>query len=514
MTDIQANESYRVALPEFEGPLDLLLHLCKTHEIEIVNIPIAFITEKYLEYLDVMQTLPVDVAADYLLMAATLAYLKSRELVPAPEPLEVADEEGEESALDPREELIRRLLEYQKYKNAAAQLGERPIEGRNIFGRGMEVEGDGGPAPLADHSVWKLIEAFGRLIEKAGPKVTHDVLFDRVSISARINQMIDKLEAKAGAFRFDELFDLNLPEPELRSQLVVTLLAILELARLKVIKVLASDDDETLFITQVEGAALEAARRAKVSSDAESMREDQEAAQGEASEDEGEGGGTPGSGGVTLQEIAAAEAAAAAEFEQDAETEAAGEDEDTVGQSAPAEMSGDDESAPGGGAWVPEDTLVDASPLPDVLAAVAARPGEQAPSFEDRGLIEDASLPHAREFAAEGAEDERMPMNERSGRDETLPEDEPQPDDDTLPENAPPPEEDQADERLPGSEVIPPGEPVTEGEVIPEGEPVSEGEVVPPGEVVPVAPGPGAPAGSAAPAVGAVSSNEESHEEA
>src|SRR6185295_8849748 len=79
--------AYRVALPEFEGPLDLLLHLCKTHEIEIVNIPIAFITEKYLEYLEVMQTMPVDLAADYLVMAATLAYLMSRELVPTPEPL-------------------------------------------------------------------------------------------------------------------------------------------------------------------------------------------------------------------------------------------------------------------------------------------------------------------------------------------------------------------------------------------------------------------------------------------
>ena len=80
------NVPYRVALPEFEGPLDLLLHLCKTHEIEIVNIPISFITEKYLEYLEVMQNMPVDLAADYLVMAATLAYLKSRELVPSPEP--------------------------------------------------------------------------------------------------------------------------------------------------------------------------------------------------------------------------------------------------------------------------------------------------------------------------------------------------------------------------------------------------------------------------------------------
>src|SRR6516225_3914531 len=118
-----AGNAYRVALPEFEGPLDLLLHLCKTHEIDIVHIPIAFITEKYLEYLELMQTMPVDLAADYLVMAATLAYLKSRELVPSPEPLEaVGDEEGGE-VIDPREELIRRLLEYQKYKDAAEQLG-------------------------------------------------------------------------------------------------------------------------------------------------------------------------------------------------------------------------------------------------------------------------------------------------------------------------------------------------------------------------------------------------------
>ena len=134
--------AYRVSLPEFEGPLDLLLHLCKTHEIDIVNIPIAFITRKYLEYLELMQSMSVDVAADYLVMAATLAYLKSRELVPTPEPLDTTGEEGDGIELDPREELIRRLLEYQKYKNAAEQLGGRPIEGRTVFGRGMPIEAD------------------------------------------------------------------------------------------------------------------------------------------------------------------------------------------------------------------------------------------------------------------------------------------------------------------------------------------------------------------------------------
>lgn len=282
MTDAGAGTgpAYRVALPEFEGPLDLLLHLCKTHEIEIVNIPIAFITQKYLEYLDVMQSLSVDVAADYLVMAATLAYLKSRELVPAPEPLAIEGEEGEE-VLDPREELIRRLLEYRKYKDAAAQLGARPIEGRNVFGRGMPlgpaaagVVSD--PVPFAEHSVWKLIEAFGKLLEKAGPQASHEVLFDRVSISSRINQIIDRLETGGGSFRFDSLFDLRASEPELRSQLVVTLLAILELARLRVVRVLASDDDDTLFIAQVAGAQLADARRAKVT--AEGLPEPEELA--------------------------------------------------------------------------------------------------------------------------------------------------------------------------------------------------------------------------------------------
>src|SRR5262249_14955290 len=150
--------------------LDLLLHLCKTHEIDIVNIPIAFVAKKYLEYLDVMQSMSVDLAGDYLVMAATLAYLKSRELVPSPEPLEASEEESE-LGLDPREELIRRLLEYQKYKDAAEKLGGRPIEGRTVFGRGVVIEGEA-TSQLADHSVWKLIEAFGRILEKAGPRIT------------------------------------------------------------------------------------------------------------------------------------------------------------------------------------------------------------------------------------------------------------------------------------------------------------------------------------------------------
>jgi segregation and condensation protein A len=260
---------YRVALPEFEGPLDLLLHLCKTHEIDIVHIPIAFITEKYLEYLDLMQSMPFDVAADYLVMAATLAYLKSRELVPTPEPLDVAaDEEGE--VLDPREELIRRLLEYQKYKDAAEKLGGRPIEGRTVFGRGMQLANDSPDAPFAEHSVWKLIEVFGRILEKAGgPKAIHEVTVERQSISERMNQLIDQMAAGSGSFQLEACFDFSLPESELRSQVVVTLMAILEMARIKVVRVLQSPDGETLFITQAAGVSVDDARQAAARTSAE-----------------------------------------------------------------------------------------------------------------------------------------------------------------------------------------------------------------------------------------------------
>jgi segregation and condensation protein A len=252
--------AYRVALPEFEGPLDLLLHLCKTHEIDIVNIPIAFVTEKYLEYLDVMQSMPFDVAADYLVMAATLAYLKSRELVPAPEPLEAAGDDQEE-ALDPREELIRRLLEYQKYKDAAEKLGGRPIEGRTVFGRGAPISAEDKEALLGEQSVWKLIEAFGKILEKTGQRLTHDVVVDRMSIGDRMGQLLDKIGAGGGSFQFDACFDLSLPEAELRHQIVVTLLAILEMARLKIVRVLQAQSEETLFITQAAGVSLESARQ-------------------------------------------------------------------------------------------------------------------------------------------------------------------------------------------------------------------------------------------------------------
>ena len=259
--------AYRIELPEFEGPLDLLLHLCKTHELDILNIPIAFVAEKYIEYLETMQAMSVEIAAEYLVMAATLAYLKARELVPDPEPLEGQGEDGEE-ALDPREELIRRLLEYQKYKEAAAQIGSRPVEGRNVFRRGSKLEPITERGDLAEHSVWRLIASFADLLRKSGSKFTHDVVVDRVSLGDRINQIIDRLEGGAGSFRFDSLVDPRLPEADVRHQLVVSLLAILELAKLQVIRVLMDPHTEAFFIARREGATLDRVLRSQLSSEA------------------------------------------------------------------------------------------------------------------------------------------------------------------------------------------------------------------------------------------------------
>jgi len=152
---------YIVALPTFEGPLDLLLHLIQKHELDILDVPVSFITEKYLEYMNLMQELSIDVASEYLVMAATLVHIKSKSLLPE-EPAGQEDELDEDGA-DPRGELIRRLLEYQKYKHAAAELNERGALGRDVFARGAKEAEVEGPAPLAQVEVWHLLDAFAKV---------------------------------------------------------------------------------------------------------------------------------------------------------------------------------------------------------------------------------------------------------------------------------------------------------------------------------------------------------------
>jgi len=253
---------YQVALDVFEGPLDLLLHLVKKHELSILDIPISFVTEKYLEYLDAMAALDIDVAGEYLLMAATLCHIKSRELLPSPEPLEEEDSDSSEAneiEVDPRADLIRRLLEYQKYKEAAHHLGQQPVVGRNVWSRGAPVEdsiGDGvnpdAIAPLAAFPVHKLIEAFDRVMQQAKLKVAHDVMIDRLSVSQKIAELTDRLEAE-GRFTFSSMFSfLRDGQPrtlaEIKHEAVVTFLALLEMGKLRLVALSQPITDEEIFI--------------------------------------------------------------------------------------------------------------------------------------------------------------------------------------------------------------------------------------------------------------------------
>jgi segregation and condensation protein A len=239
--EARKSDGYIVALPSFEGPLDLLLHLIQKHELNILDIPVSFITEKYLEYISMMQHLSIDVASEYLVMAATLAYIKSRTLLP-PEAVGPEDEITEEG-LDPRAELIRRLLEYQKYKQAAAELGEREALGRDVFLRGTaEPEADG-PAPLAPPPVWSLLDAFAKVLSRAKVDLDHEVSFERMSITERIQQLCDRMAGRVSC-RFDELFE----EQRTKFDLVITFLALLEMTRLKMTRVYQTDPLSEIFI--------------------------------------------------------------------------------------------------------------------------------------------------------------------------------------------------------------------------------------------------------------------------
>jgi segregation and condensation protein A len=233
---------YVVSLPSFEGPLDLLLHLIQKHELDIFDIPVSFVTEKYLAYINLMQELSIDVASEYLVMAATLAHIKSKSLLPN-EPTTDEDGLGDEEEGDPRAELIRRLLEYQKYKQAAADLNERGALGRDVFLRGTHAPEADGPAPLAPVELWSLLDAFGKVLARAKVDLQHEVSFDRMSITDRITQLMERLQGKSQC-RFEDLFDGQ----RTRFDLIITFLALLEMTRLKMTRLYQTDPLSDIFI--------------------------------------------------------------------------------------------------------------------------------------------------------------------------------------------------------------------------------------------------------------------------
>ncbi|MBX7148076.1 segregation/condensation protein A [bacterium] len=228
---------YKVDLDMFEGPLDLLLHLIKKNDLDIYNIPISFMLEKYNEYLDLMEELDVDVAGDFILMASELAHIKSRLLLN-----EQNDEEDE--GPDPRADLVQKLLEYQRYKLASQEIYSRPVLGRDVFSRpefkpdNLEPEEE-----MMDVEPFALIQAFNEILKKVPKGKTYEVNVQRISITDRIYQIVDKLKALDN-ITFEELFD----DVRERPVLVITFLSILEMARLKMIRIFQMDRYATIRI--------------------------------------------------------------------------------------------------------------------------------------------------------------------------------------------------------------------------------------------------------------------------
>jgi segregation and condensation protein A len=213
-------EIYSIKIPVFEGPLDLLLHLIRESKIDIYDIPLAIITRQYLEYIQMMKELNLDIAGDFLVMAATLIHIKSRMLLPPDE--EVPSEELE----DPRRELVQRLLEYQAFKEAALGLREKENEWIKIFQREPSSDEDEEGIHLSDVNLFDLLDAFKKILETAPPEVG-TITKETLTVKDKMHFIMDTLEGQE-AVRFEDLFAGGIT----KSQIIVTFIALLELIRL------------------------------------------------------------------------------------------------------------------------------------------------------------------------------------------------------------------------------------------------------------------------------------------
>jgi isoleucyl-tRNA synthetase len=232
---------YNIKLPVFEGPLDLLLHLIRENKVDIYDIPISLITGQYLKYIEMMKELDLEIAGEFLVMAATLIHIKSRMLLPADEEAPVEEME------DPRLELVQRLLEYQAYKDAASILKEKEDEALKIFGR-HKTEFDAEKAEeqqelyLFDINLFDLLGAFKKILDTAPPEV-RTITKETLTVKDRMMHIAEKLE-HIDSIRFEELFsDLSG-----RVQLIVTFLALLELLRLGMARVYQEGDFGNIWV--------------------------------------------------------------------------------------------------------------------------------------------------------------------------------------------------------------------------------------------------------------------------
>lgn len=226
---VQGHTTYHIHLGDlFDGPMDLLVHLVRKNEVDLYDIPIASIAEQYLEYIKLMKVMNIDVAGNFLVMAATLAHIKSRMLLPVQE-----EQEDEE---DPRMEIVRPLEEYLQLKYAAEDLAHRDRLGWDVFIRGTdEIAESAGEEPrdFVQVSLFELMDAFQRIIKRVSPEYFLNITADTISVKSRILEIADILEQK-GSVTFEELFE----KQAAKGKIIVTFLAVLEMVRIQVIRIM------------------------------------------------------------------------------------------------------------------------------------------------------------------------------------------------------------------------------------------------------------------------------------
>lgn len=241
-------DDYRVALEAFEGPLDLLLHLIRKEEVDIYNIPVGHIAEQYMAYLNTMRALDINVAGEFVVMAATLMLIKSRMLLPK----EVVQTEEEEEEIDPRWDLVRQLVEYKRYKDAANDFAEREFLRGAMYPKGGKPEKfEDAPADvskkLGDIGTLELLEAFKRVLERAKETVSFGHLkMMRWRVPDKISSILGRLAVHAH-LRFDSLFEEDAPKGEV----IVTFVALLELLRLRHLTVTQTENFGDLYIDAI-----------------------------------------------------------------------------------------------------------------------------------------------------------------------------------------------------------------------------------------------------------------------
>ena len=221
-----SEDNYKINLDNiFEGPMDLLIYLIKKHEVDIYDIPIALITDQYLSYLELMKSMNIDLAGDFILMAATLTQIKSRMLLPAHED-NVSDE-------DPRAEIIEPLMQYLQMKSAAEHLSARDILGENTFVRSTDKEDYpiSHDEEIINVGLFELIDAFQKILKNVSADVKLEFTADRISVKDKIAELVEIFE-KQKSITFNELFASNAG----KSDIILTFLAILEMVKLRLVR--------------------------------------------------------------------------------------------------------------------------------------------------------------------------------------------------------------------------------------------------------------------------------------